>query len=70
MAAKKTRKTTRKTQVRQAQSAAAAPESSQHPDQSREVVASLFDKIVFTPSPRRTDGPPFELEALPPAVAC
>jgi hypothetical protein len=34
-----------------------------HPDQAREVVAALFDKIVFTPVPT-PDGPRYELEGV------
>jgi len=34
-----------------------------HPDQAREVVAALFDKIVFTPV-STPDGPRYELEGV------
>jgi hypothetical protein len=34
-----------------------------HPDQAREVVATLFDKIVFTPV-TTPDGPRYQLEGV------
>ena len=40
-----------------------------HPDEAREIVATLFDKVIFTPV-TRPQGPATSLSASPRSAAC